>query len=113
MAKPTPINPKAKIEMGQRKSGLSAPKENVDVCRHEEVMKRLKPQLPEYVCGDCMEKVLMVILQFSLMTREIFDEFQKRQAAAFQAAQRKQKTGLVTPDEARQQQAQKQEKGRV
>lgn len=108
---PTSINPKVKIEMGKRKSGLSAPKEQVDVCRHEEIMKRLKPQLPEYVCGDCTEKVFLVTLQFSLMTKEVFDEFQKRQAAAFAAARRKQETGLVTPDEARQQK-QQQEKPR-
>jgi len=102
-AEPTPINPKAKIEMGQRKSGLSAPKEAVDICRHEEVIKRLKPRLDEYVCGDCQEKVLMVIINFALMTREVFEQYQKQQAAAFAAAQRKRKTGLVTPDEARQQ----------
>ena len=109
MTDPTPINPKVKLEMGQRKSGLSAPKEEVDVCRHEEILKRLKPRLDKYMCGDCNEQVLMVVLQFSLMTQEVFDEFQKRQAEAFKAAQRKQKTGLVTPDEARQQ-AQKQER---
>jgi len=102
-----PPTPKVKLPMGQRKSGLSVPEEAVGACRHEAVMKRLKPQLPEYVCGDCDEKVLMVVLQFSLMTREIFDEFQKRQAAAFQAAQRRQRTGLITPDEARREQQEK------
>ncbi len=107
---PTPINPRAKIEMGQRKSGISVPKEQVDVCRHEEVIKRLKPRLDQFHCGDCQEKVLMVIINFSLMTQEMFEEFQKRQAAAFEAARRKQTTGLVTPDEARQQ-AQKQQEG--
>ncbi len=106
---PTPIKPEVKIEMGRRKSGLSAPKEAVDVCRHEEVLERLKPRLDKYMCGDCTEQVLMVVINFSLMTQEVFDEFQKRQAAAFEAARRKQTTGLVTPDEARQQQGQ--EKG--
>ena len=110
MPEPTPINPKVKLEMGKRKSGISVPKEEVDVCRHEEIMKRLKPQLPEYVCGDCTEKVYMVVLQFSLMTQEVFDEFQKRQAAAFAAAQRKQTTGLLTPDEARQEKQQQEQK---
>ena len=109
MTDPTPINPKVKLEMGQRKSGLSAPKEEAPSCRHEEILKRLKPRLDKYMCGDCNEQVLMVVLNFSLMTQEVFDEFQKRQAEAFKAAQRKQKTNLVTPDEARQQ-AQKQER---
>ena len=109
MDEPTPINPKVKLEMGQRKSGISVPKEEVDVCRHEEVIKRLKPRLDQYVCGDCDEKVLMVVINFSLMTHEVFEEFQKRQAAAFAAAQRKQKTGLVTPDEARQQKQQQEQ----
>ena len=108
MTEPTPINPKAKIEMGKHKSGLSVPKEAVDVCRHEEVIKRLKPRLDQFVCKDCSEKVLMVVINFSLMTQEVFEEFQKRQAAAFEAARRKQTTGLVTPDEARQQQQQDQ-----
>ncbi len=112
MTEPTPINPKAKIEMGQRKSGISVPKEAVDVCRHEEVIKRLKPRLDQYHCGDCEEKVLMIVLQFSLMTQEVFDEFQKRQAAAFEAARRKQATGLVTPDEARQQKQQQDQRSK-
>lgn len=110
MTEPTPINPKVKLEMGQRKSGVSVPKEAVDVCRHEEVMKRLKPQLPEYVCGDCTEKVLMVVINFSLMTHEVFAEFQKRQAAAFAAAKRQKTTGLVTAAEARQQKQQQEQK---
>ena len=110
MPDPTPINPKAKVEMGQRKSGISVPKEAVDVCRHVEVLNRLKPRLDKYMCGDCNEQVLMIVINFSLMTQEVFEEFQKRQAAAFEAARRKQETGLVTPDEARQQ-AQKQQEG--
>ncbi len=105
---PTPIKPEVKVEMGKRKSGLSVPKEELDVCRHEQVLERLKPRLDKYMCGDCNEQVLMVVINFSLMTQEVFDEFQKRQAAAFEAARRKQATGLVTPDEARQQ-AQKQQ----
>ena len=110
MADPTPINPKVKIGMGKHKSGLSVPKEEAPGCRHEEILKRLKPRLDKYMCGDCNEQVLMVVIQFSLMTQEVFDEFQRGQAEAFKAAQRKQKTGLVTPDEAReQQQAQKQQ----
>ena len=109
MADPTPINSKVKVEMGRRKSGLSVPKEEAPACRHEEILERLKPRLDKYMCGDCNEQVLMVVLNFSLMTQEVFDEFQKRQAEAFKAAQRKQETGLVTPDEARQQ-AQKQER---
>lgn len=112
MSDPTPINPKAKIEMGQRKSGLSVPKEEIDICRHEEVIKRLKPRLDEYVCGGCTEKVLMVVINFSLMTREVFAEFQKQQAAAFAAARRKQETGLVTPDEARQQKQQQEQRSK-
>ena len=106
---PTPINPKTKIEMGKRKSGLSAPKEDVDVCRHEEVLNRLRPRLDKYMCGDCDEQVLMVVINFSLMTQEVFKEFQKRQAAAFEAARRKQETGLITPEEARQQAQNQQE----
>jgi len=104
--KPRPT-PKVKLEMGKRKSGLDVPKEAVDICRHGEVMAGIQPRLDQFVCGGCDEKVLMVILQFSLMTPEIFEEFKTRQAEAMQAAQRKQQTGLVTPDDVRREQQEK------
>ena len=99
--------PKAKIEMGQRESGLTVPPEAMDACRHAEVFQRIKPQMNQYHCQGCGEKLLMVILQFALMTHEEFEHFKKAQIAAAQAAKRKQETGLVLPDEARREQQEK------
>ena len=99
-----PPSSKVKIPMGQRKSGLAVPADAVNECRHMEVFQRIKPQLAQYVCGDCQEKLLMVVMQFGLMTQEQFGQFQLAQVKASRAAQRKQKTGLVTPDEVRREQ---------
>lgn len=92
--------------MGQRKSGLAVPPDMVDQCRHAEVFKRIKPQMNQYVCGDCHEKLLGVILQLALMTPEEFEQFKIAQAQQQEAARRK-SVGLVTPDEVRRQEGQK------
>ena len=105
--KPPPPTPKVKIPMGQRRSGLAVSADAVNECKHMEVFNRIKPQLSQYVCGDCQEKLLMVVMQFGLMTQEQFGQFQLAQAKAAQAAQRKQKTGLVLPDEVRREQQEK------
>ena len=102
-----PLKPKVKIPMGQRKSGLAVPADAVNECRHMEVFNRIKPQLSQYVCGDCDEKLLMVVMQFGLMTQEQFGQFQLAQVRQAAAAQRKQKTGLVTLDEVRREQQEK------
>jgi len=100
--------PKVKIPMGQRKSGLAVPADKVDVCRHEEVFQRIKPQVQQSVCGGCQDKLLMVVTQFVLMPPEQFEQFKLAQLRAAQDAQRKQKTGLITPDEVRREQQEKQ-----
>ena len=100
---------KAKIPMGQRKSGLAVPANQVDVCKHMDIINRIKPTFTRYVCGDCQEKIVLVPIQMKLMTEPEFDALQMAQVMADRAAQRKQKTGLVTPDEARQQKQQQQQ----
>jgi len=109
MSKNPTTRRKVNIPMGQRKSGLTVPAEVVDVCRHVEVLQRIKPQVNQSGCGGCKEKVLLVILQFALMSQEGFENFKKAQAEVGKAAQRR-KTGLVLPDEVRREQ-QEQRKG--
>jgi hypothetical protein len=99
--------PKVKVEMGQRKSGLAVPTEAVDSCRHGDVFKRVRIVPNQYVCKDCDDRVLMVILQFAVMTAPEFEEFKKEQAKKLAAAQRKAKTGLVTPEDVRREQQEK------
>jgi len=99
-----PPKSNVKIPMGQRRSGLAVPADKVNVCRHEEVFQRIKPQVQQYVCGGCQDKLLMVVTQFVLMPPEQFEQFKQAQMQAAQDAQRQQKTGLVTPDEVRREQ---------
>lgn len=98
-----PPNPKVKIPMGQRKSGLAVPKEAVDVCKHMEIVERIKPTFTRYVCGGCGERVVLVPIQMRLMTEPEFDALQMAQVKADRAAGRK-KVGLVTPDDVRREQ---------
>ena len=96
--KPPPA--KVKIPMGQRKSGLAVPADQVDICKHVDIVNRIKPTFTRYVCGDCQEKIVLVPIQMRLMTEPEFDALMA-QVRADRAAQRKQKTGLVTLDEVR------------
>ncbi len=103
-----PPAPKVKVEMGQRKSGVLVPVDQVDQCRHIEVFKRIQanPQINRYHCPGCGDKLLMVILQYALMTQEGFEGFKKRQIEAAKAARRKAETGIILPDEVRREQQQ-------
>ncbi len=92
--------PKAQVRMVKNKEGILVPEEAVDRCLHIEVVKRIQPQLPQYVCGDCTEKLKFVTLKWALMTNEEFKEFQIEQARRMAVAIRQQRTGLVTPGEA-------------
>lgn len=92
--------------MGQRKSGLTVPADQVQECQHAEVTARVQLPLNQYVCGGCGEKVVLVILQAVLMTPEGFEKFKAAQSQQAKAAQRR-STGLVTPDEVRQKEGQK------
>ena len=100
---PRPPKAKVKVQMGQRKSGLAVPAEAVDVCKHLEIIGRIKPQFDRFVCGDCREKVVLVPLAGTLMTEPEFDQFQMQQVLADRAEKRK-KVGLVLPDEVRREQ---------
>ena len=100
LVKADEVPPKLTIPMGQRKSGLAVPAEAVDQCRHTEVIQRIKPQMNQFVCHDCGEKVFMVVLQFVVVNQEQFAELQAAQArmVAAQEHQRRQKeTGLTIP----------------
>ena len=96
-----PGKKKIRIPMGQRKSGLAVPADKVDICKHMEIINRIKPTFARYVCGDCQEQIVLVPIQMRLMTEPEFDALQMAQVLQERAAQRKQKTGLVTPDQVR------------
>lgn len=98
--KPPPT--KVKIPLGQRKSGLAVPADQVDICKHGDIVQRIKPTFDRFVCGDCKEKIVLVPIQMKLMSEPEFDALQMAQVLQQRAAQRK-KVGLITPDEARQQ----------
>ena len=74
-------------------------------CRHETLLARIKIPVNEYVCDDCKEKMVLVIPQYGLMTPKEFKRFKQVQEMQITAAKRRQSTGLVTPDEHRQEQA--------
>ena len=103
MSKNPTTRSKVNMPMGQRKSGLAVPADQVDVCKHMAVINRITPTFTRYVCADCQEQVVLVPLTMKIMTEPQFDQLQMQQVMADRAAQRKQKTGLITPDEARQQ----------
>ena len=75
-------------------------------CRHETLLNRIKIPVNEYVCDDCKVKLVLVVPQYGLMTPEEFEQYKRVQAMQIEAARRREKTGLVTPDEFRQEQAQ-------
>ena len=75
-------------------------------CPHTTLLDRIKIPVNEYVCDDCKEKLVVVIPQYGLMTPEAFENYKRTQATAIKAAERRKSTGLVTPDEHRQEQAQ-------
>ena len=66
-------------------------------CQHQDIKQRMKTQVPQFVCGDCKQKLLVVPTGWTIMTKE---EFLARQGAA----KRRQTTGLVTPEEHRREQ---------
>ena len=82
------------------------PKMKPKPCRHETLLARIKLPVNEYVCDDCKAKLVLVIPQYGLMTPEEFEQFKRAQALQITAAKRRQSTGLVTPAEHRQEQAQ-------
>jgi hypothetical protein len=75
-------------------------------CHHETLLARIKIPVNEYVCDDCRVKLILVVPQYGLMTPVEFEQFKRTQAMQIKAAQRRKSTGLVTPDEHRQEQAQ-------
>ncbi len=79
-------------------------------CRHDTLLARIKIPVNEYVCDDCKEKLVLVVPQYGLMTPEEFEQFKRAQAMQMEAAKRRKSTGLVTPEEARQIQAQAKQK---
>ncbi len=97
MTEPNSV-PKVKRQMG----GPLTP------CRHETLLARIKIPVNEYVCDDCKEKLVLVVPQYGLMTPAEFEQFKRTQAMQIQNAKRRKSTGLVTPDEHRQEQAQQQ-----
>lgn len=103
--------PRARVKMVKNKEGLLVPEDKSDRCLHKSVIKRIKTQLPEYVCKEfddgCGEKLKFVTLTWALMTEEEFNTFQAIQARNMAAAIRQQRTGLVTPGEAKAQESQK------
>jgi hypothetical protein len=78
-------------------------------CRHETLLARIKIPVNKYVCDDCSEKLVLVVPQYGLMTPAEFEQFKRTQAMQIEAAKRRKSTGLVTPDEHRQEQAQAQQ----
>ena len=106
--------PQARVKMVKNKEGILVPAGTIDRCLHKSVIKRIKPQLPEYVCKEadegCGEKLKFVTLTWALMTEEEFNTFQVIQAQRMAAAIRQQRTGLVTPGEAEAEKRQQQPK---
>jgi len=103
--------PQARVKMVNNKEGILVPEDKSNRCLHKSVIKRITPQLPEYVCREkddgCGEKLKFITLTWALMTEEEFNTFQAIQARNIAAAIRQQKTGLVTPSEAKAQESQK------
>lgn len=103
--------PAAPIKMVPNKDNILVPADKVDRCLHKSVIRRIKPQLPEYVCKEaedgCSEKLKFVTLTWALMTEKEFNTFQAIQARNMAAMIRQQRTGLVTPGEANAEAAQK------
>ena len=103
--------PQARVKMVKNKEGILVPEGQIKRCLHKSVIKRIKPQLPEYVCrkddDGCGEKLKFVTLTWALMTEDEFNTFQAAQARNMAAMIRQQKTGLVTPGEAKAQESQR------
>jgi hypothetical protein len=78
----------------------------IQPCQHETLLARIKIPVNEYVCDDCSEKLVLVVPQYGLMTPEEFEQFKRVQAMQIEAARCREKTGLITSEEARQMQAQ-------
>ncbi|KKK74398.1 hypothetical protein LCGC14_2884180 [marine sediment metagenome] len=98
------------VKMVKNKEGLLVPENQINRCHHLSVVKRIKPQPPEYVCrkkdDGCGETLKFITLTWALMTEGEFKTFQVIQARNMAAAIRQQNTGLVTPGEAKAQASQ-------
>ena len=73
-------------------------------CHHTEVAERVRPQLNQYHCDGCGDKVFFVVLQAALMTQPELEEYQKKmnQAIAAKIAEEKRSgLGLVLPGDAK------------
>ncbi|KKK87676.1 hypothetical protein LCGC14_2326670 [marine sediment metagenome] len=108
---PQKPRPQAPVKMVKNKEGLLVPEDQSNRCLHTSVIKRIKPQIPEYVCKEaddgCGEKLKFITLTWALMTEDEFNTFQAIQAQRMAAAIRQQRTGLVTPGEAKAQESQR------
>ena len=93
---------KIKIPIKQPASGLSVPADAKveEACRHIEVAERVKPQLTQYHCHDCDDKVFFVVMQAALMTRPQLEDYQRKMNKAIVERIEAQKVaglGLVLP----------------
>ncbi len=76
-----------------------------DRCQHKTLLARIKIPVNQYVCDDCKEQLLLVVPRYGLMTPVEYEQFKQEQWNQVKAAERRKKTGLVTPNEHRQMQA--------
>lgn len=83
---------------------------NTNDCHHETLLARIKIPVNQYVCDDCKEKLILFVPKYGLMTREEFEQYKRVEAMQIENAKRRAKTGLVTPDEYRQEQAKREGK---
>ena len=93
---------KIKIPVKQLASGLTVPADaKVDEpCHHTEVAQRAKPQLTQYHCHDCDDKVFFVVMQGALMTQMQLEDYQRKMNKAIVERIEAQKVaglGLVLP----------------
>ena len=96
---------KIKIPVKQLASGLTVPADTKvdEPCHHVEVAQRVKPQLAQYHCHDCEDKVYFVVMQAALMTQPQLEDYQRKMNAAIAARIEEQKRaglGLVLPGDA-------------
>ncbi len=75
-------------------------------CHHETLLARIKIPVNEYVCDDFNENLVLVVPQYGLMTPGEIEQVKRAQAMQIKNAERRKRTGLVTPDEHQQEQAQ-------
>ena len=90
-----------KVVTKKTASGLTIPAAAIPKpCHHDTVKQRIRPQLNQYVCEGCNEKVFFVVLQATLMTQPELEEYQRKMNEAILARvaeQRREGLGLVLP----------------